>query len=117
VGRKTYYGFQDMNSTRRCGNLYYPGQWEVKKIFGDSWHAHHAESDLPSSLFRIFLARFLRQLFGLERFRQNDQFKTLIFEEQRKRTPETAPPARCPDGIVSAMVIYQQSHRNTSQRN
>ena len=44
MGRKTYYGFEDMRFDETLRNLYYPGQWEVKKIFGDSWHAHHADS-------------------------------------------------------------------------
>jgi hypothetical protein len=46
------------------------------------WHANHANSDLPPYRVGIFLTRLLRQLFGLERLRQNDKFKTFVFEEQ-----------------------------------
>jgi hypothetical protein len=42
-------------------------------------HANHADSNLPSGAVGIFLTRFLRQLFGLERFRQDHKFETLVF--------------------------------------
>ena len=34
--------------------------------------------------------------------------ETVCNEKLRKRTTETAAPARCPDRIVSAIVIFQQ---------
>jgi hypothetical protein len=44
------------------------------------WHANHADSNLSTLAVGIFEARLLRQFFGLERFRQDDKFETLIFE-------------------------------------
>src|ERR1043165_2253296 len=43
---------------------------------------NHADSNLPTLAVGIFLSRLLRQFFGLERSRQNDEFETLVFEEQ-----------------------------------
>ena len=44
--------------------------------------AYQPNSNLPTHAVGIFLTRFVRQFFGLERFRQNDQFKAFVFEEQ-----------------------------------
>jgi hypothetical protein len=53
-----------------------------KKIVGDSWHANHADSDLPTFAVEIFLTLVLRQFFGLETLRQNYKFETLVFEQK-----------------------------------
>jgi hypothetical protein len=45
-------------------------------------HANHTDPDFSSDTVGIFLTRLLRQLLGLERFRQDDKFKTSVFEQQ-----------------------------------
>jgi len=44
------------------------------------WYPNQADPNLSCDAVRIFEARFFRQLFGLERFRQNDEFETLVLE-------------------------------------
>ena len=46
-----------------------------------AWHANYADSNLPTLASGIFSTRLLRQLLGLERFRQDEKFETLKFEE------------------------------------
>jgi hypothetical protein len=42
---------------------------------------NYADSNLPTLAFGIFETRFLRQFLGLEWFRQNDEFKPVLFEQ------------------------------------
>jgi hypothetical protein len=46
-----------------------------------AWYANYADSNLPTLASGIFSTRLLRQLLGLERFRQDEKFETLEFEE------------------------------------
>jgi hypothetical protein len=44
------------------------------------WHANHADTNLFAHVVGIFETGTLCQLLGLERFRQDDKFKALVFE-------------------------------------
>ena len=50
--------------------------------FVSNLEPNHADSDLPTFTVGIFETRLLRQLFGLERLRQDHKFEALVFEEQ-----------------------------------
>jgi len=45
-------------------------------------YPNRADADLPSDTVGIFVTRFFRQLFGLERFRQNNKFKPFVLEQE-----------------------------------
>ena len=53
-----------------------------------AWYANYADSNLPTLASGIFSTRLLRQLLGLERFRQDEKFATLEFEEEWMRHAE-----------------------------
>ena len=44
--------------------------------------SNNADSNLPALPVAIFETRLFRQFFVLQRFRQNDEFGTLVFEQQ-----------------------------------
>jgi len=65
-----------LNRNRLQSPCYFDQFWLL------DWYPNQADLNFSSDTVGIFTARLLRQLFSLERFRQNDKFKTVVFEQQ-----------------------------------